>query len=352
MSETTKITTTIGKAKNIIRAFLTSEGHNPLFLHSSPGLGKSAIVKQLAEELGYKFIDVRLSMLAQSDVIGIPYVHDGEMLFSVPDWWPKDPNGKYILFFDEISNAAIGTQHTAYRIILDRELRDGLRLPDGCKIIAAGNLKEDKTGAKQIAPALANRFTSHIYIRPSLQDFTDYAINANIHESVIGFLNFNADALYRFSQKRDNDAFPTPRSWEQASQILRMDLDSESKSVLLAGCVGQGTAIEFEAFLKYYEKLPNFEEIMDGKIKFTVDTSDIGVIFAITSSIIVNMINNLDDEKRIKNLDKVLSQLPDDYQYMVYKSIKSAKGPLVLAKLSKITPETYKRVTKYVGGSK
>lgn len=347
----TQVTTTIGASKGIIKSFLNTDLHLPLFLHSSPGIGKSAVVKQVAEEMGYKFIDVRLSMMAQSDVIGIPYVDSGTMLFSTPDWWPSDPNGKYILFFDELTNAPISTQHAAYRIILDRELHGNKKLPEGCKIVAAGNSKADKTGAKQVAPALANRFAAHIYIKASLSDFTAYAVNANFHPSIIGFLNFNADALYRFNPGTDSDAFATPRSWEYASHIMNMGVSDDTRFSLLSGCIGQGTAIEYEAFLKYYKDLPDFTKIIDGSLEYTPDTSDIGVTFALTSSLILNIINNLDNKKAVSRLDKVLRKLPDDFIYLAYKSIKNAKGPMALAKLKEICPKTYAKVTKYIGGN-
>jgi len=172
------LTTTIGSAKDLIQkaiaAELKSGVHMPIYMHSSPGIGKSAITKQIATTLDIGFVDVRLAQMEQADVAGIPYVSHSDvegieiMKVSIPDWFPsKERVGagifpeKGILFFDEMSNAPLGVQQSAYRIVLDREIHRNCELGDGWVIVSAGNLKEDKTGAKGVAPALANFLISN-----------------------------------------------------------------------------------------------------------------------------------------------------------------------------------------------
>src|SRR4030065_481378 len=207
---------TISAAKNIVKKCINFNleklkanqevDHAPVYLHSSPGIGKSSIVLQTAKELGIGFIDVRLAQMEQSDVAGIPFVATSAevMKISVPEWFPskekieKGEKPQYgILFFDELSNAPLGVQHAAYGIILDRMVH-GVELGDGWQIVAAGNLKTDKTGAKGVAPALANRFGTHLEIKATLADFSNYAVSKGFNHQIIGYLNFQPANLYSF----------------------------------------------------------------------------------------------------------------------------------------------------------
>lgn len=330
--------------------------HNPIMLHSSPGVGKSAIVKQAADELGVGFVDVRLGQMEAADVSGIPYVsHAGSdtetMKFSIPQWWPTSGSG--ILFFDEISNAPIGVQQAAYRLILDRELPSGEKLPDGWQIVAAGNLKSDKTGAKDIAPALANRFGIHLEIDANKDEWVRYAHNAGIDSRIIGFMEWKGDALYRFDPRKNENSYPTPRSWEKLSNLMEIDYTDNELSTVISGCVGEATAHEFQGFLKYYSKLPKMNDIMDDKIPggYKVKKEDRGIVFALTSSIISATLQNYTDEKRIKNLWKVVDQLDEDFIVLIYKSAKSIEDRQILASLMKNTLSTWKRVSKQITDS-
>lgn len=360
----------INNAKRIVKASVEhtmkalkngdQPNHMPLYLHSSPGLGKSAIVRQVADDNGLGFVDLRLGSLEASDVCGIPYVshvgaEDETMKFSIPQWFPskeKVASGEIpehgIVFFDELSNAPVAVQHAAYRVILDREVQTGVEMAPGWIIIAAGNLKSDKTGAKGVAPALANRFAAHLEIRPDLGDFSSYAVNAGVHHHVLGYLNFQANMLYNFDPAKNDVAFATPRSWEQASNILKIEgLQDADLGVMLEGCVGESAAHGFMAFRKYYGKLPDFEKIMDGAEEYKIPTGDMGLMFAVTSSIIDCLIQNHDNKKRIVNLEKVMKQLQDDFLVMVYKTLKNGASEKAISAILVATMSTYGRISKY-----
>jgi hypothetical protein len=367
--------TTISTAKRFVKKSVKHElangVHMPIYLHSSPGLGKSAVVKQVTQELDIGFVDVRLAQMEQSDVAGIPYVAHGDgtasaetMKVSVPEWFPskeKIANGEFpeqgVLFFDECSNAPIAVQHAAYRIILDREVHRGATLGEGWAIVAAGNRKEDKTGAKGVAPALANRFAMHFDIGESVDDFLIWAYEAGLNEEIMGFLSFDASKLYMFDPKKNDVAFATPRSWEQTSNILNVGYAEDELNFAIGACVGDGVASEFAAFRKYYGKLPDMKKIMAGEETYKVDTKDNGVIFALTSSLVSNLIQNAADTDKIKNLHEIMKQLPDDFLIMLYKNVKgvfenqenkAAKESLL--NILNTTLETFKRVSKYIRG--
>lgn len=366
-------TITISQAKDIIKQIANnhvasvSNGknfHAPVMLHSSPGVGKSAIIRQICQEMSLGYVDLRLASLEPSEVCGIPYVsHAGKetevMKFSIPEWFPTDAKiaaGKCeqfgIVFFDELSNAPVTVQQAAYRIILDRELQTGVKLPAGWIVIAAGNLKTDKTGVKGIAPALANRFATHLEVKADLRDFTDYAAVAGIHHHIVGFLNSAQECLYRFDPVKSSDtAFASPRSWEQASNMLKLGFNDEQLYSVLNGCVGAYATEKFTAFRKFYGQLPNFTDLLEGKTTFKLKKDQFEMPFAVASSLTDCIINNTDKMDKLPNLEHVLDQLPDDLMFVVLRSVlrscHDTNREAVTKIVTKVFPKQYAKVKKY-----
>lgn len=363
------VETTISTAKEITKKIITSQleaikggesvKHSPVYLHSSPGIGKSAITYQATQELGIGFIDIRLGTMEASEVHGTPYLSNQgtgneTMNFSTPDWFPtqkKIDEGilpEYgIIFMDELSNAIMPVQHSAYRVIHDRSITNGETIPEGWLIIAAGNLREDKTGARGVAPALANRFGVHITIRPDIEDFRTYAIQKGISHEIVGFLSSSVESLYKFDPSKNDVAFPTPRSWEQADNLLKIGFDETELPIVLSGCIGKETAYKFMAFRKNYEKLPNMLKVMKGEETFTVPQNDQGVMFALSTSLIEAFAQNYDNTEYVKNLEKILNQLPDDFIIMTYKLLKTQSED-VLRHVVMATRETYSSIAKHI----
>jgi hypothetical protein len=74
MSDTTSVSPTQLRPKsvrNVVRLMTTT--YLATFIWGSPGISKSAVAKQIATEQGIAFVDVRLSMMAPTDVSGMPY---------------------------------------------------------------------------------------------------------------------------------------------------------------------------------------------------------------------------------------------------------------------------------------
>ena len=328
--------TNIGQAKEITETianhvFEKGDGNNPaIMLHSKPGVGKSAMVKQLCEDYGADFIDVRLSAMDAADVQGIPYVHEGEMKFSTPTWFPDDENPRpTVVFFDEINNAPQSVQHAAYRLILDREVQNGKKFHNKVMVIAAGNRKEDKTGAKAMVPALANRFAVHLEIMEDKDTFVEYALAKGINHKLVGFLEWQPQKLH-VMPKAGQTEFPSPRSWEMVANHLEIFGDSPKSNYALTaaieGAVGESAANSFMAYLKYFGKLPDFQKIMDGKQDYKVPQDDIGIIFAITTSIVQHAAENIEQDQRCENLIKIYDQLPDENKILFIKQLKNVLG--------------------------
>lgn len=364
MSNELMNTVTIGQASDLMEAVISdafTRGVKPLniMMHGSPGLGKSAITLELKNKISKRFdrpvhlIDLRLSAMESSDVQGIPYnaktgrtitidsydeyncrsvatVDEQDMFFSTPAWWPKDPNAYYILFLDELTNCPIHVQHAAYRLILDRSVQNGSVLPDNVSIVAAGNLKSDKTGARDLTPAAANRFAMHLVIdsENAADSFLNYAVNSGFDSSVVGFLNWKGSAVYSKPEDRQNDAaWASPRSWEFVNEHLKNPSIRNNPTMLriaIAGAVGTSIATQYTGFLKFHDQLPDWKAIRQGTREYELPTGEDQLSFAVSTSLAFEMMDALEKDmgRDVNNLTKIVSQLPKELKIVFFKTLR------------------------------
>ena len=234
----------------------------PVFIWGGPGIGKSAVVRQLAEALQMQLRDIRALLLDPVDLRGLPFLGpDGRSKWATPDFLPEDGAG--ILFLDELNAAPAMVQASCYQLVLDRKLGEYV-LPRDWAIIAAGNRDSDRAVTSRMPTPLRNRFV-HIEFEVDLQDWSEWAIGAGIRPEVIAFLRFRQELLSAFD--RDANAFPSPRSWEFVSRILDSGPGKSVEHELFSGAVGAGAATEFSAFLKMFRELPNIDAILLNPMK-------------------------------------------------------------------------------------
>ena len=269
----------------------------PIFLWGPPGIGKSDIVNQVANDMGAPVIDMRLSQMDPTDIRGIPY-HNKEinkMVWAEPFELPSaEFCAQYpivVLFLDEMNSAVPAMMAAAYQLILNRRIGT-YKLPDNVVIIAAGNHEGDRGVTYKMPAPLANRFI-HIEI---IVDYVSwetwaYALQPRpIHSSVIGYLSYAKADLFKFDSKNSDKAFATPRSWEVVSDIMYdSDNSSDTTKLLVSGTIGSGTANGFLAFNKMTSKLPRPADILAGNVS-ALETKEISAQYFIISACISELI--------------------------------------------------------------
>lgn len=279
----------IGEIKNFIKSqfSLPPYQRTPIFIWGAPGVGKSAAVKQAADELGIQFIDLRLGLLDPVDLRGVPKVEKREeefwCIWSRPEFLPKDGDG--ILFLDELNVAVPSVQASAYQLVLDRAIGQH-KLGDGWYIVAAGNRETDAAVTYRMPSPLRSRFI-HINFDVNVDDWIVWALNQGIHESVIAFISYRPDLLLRFDPKSKEVNYPCPRTWEFVSRVLYSRHDGIYET--LTGCIGEGAATEFLEFVKIRDKMPDVDKILDGsltKLPLYSDTEKLGIHHCIISAIL------------------------------------------------------------------
>lgn len=183
----------------------------PLMVWGGPGVGKSTILRKVAEALGIGFIDIRLAQREPVDIRGLPVPDENSVRWLISSDWPRDPTSRGILLFDELTAADRSLQVAAYEIILDRRLGDLYQLPKGWYIVAAGNREEDMAVATTMSSALANRFM-HVELQESPAEWVKWGLQNGVHPAVIGFIRFRPDLLFHQENENLERGWPTPRA--------------------------------------------------------------------------------------------------------------------------------------------
>lgn len=267
-------------------AFLKSIVHYDetpsIFIWGAPGIGKSDVVKQITKEEKIGFIDIRLSLMDPTDLRGIPIPENGKAKWLQPSELPM--KGEGILFFDELNLAPPLVQSAALQIVLNRKIGE-YNLPQGWRVIAAGNKTEHGANTYKMAAPLRNRFV-HIEFEVDKDNWIEWAIKNEVISEVVEFINFRPGLLFQFDPTRYENAFPTPRSWEFVSKILKSQngLDEEIIHKVIEGTVGQGAAIEFKGYLKIKENLPAIDNILKGE---DFIPSEIDVSCALVTALVI-----------------------------------------------------------------
>lgn len=249
----------------------------PVFIHGKSGDGKSARVKQLDPDCEILYL-----RNASPELINGKSVYNsntGEMLDIPPTWYKRicnkcerAPGSIHILFFDELSNAYPNIQGMAFNIILDHEVNGIWKLPDNCRIVAAGNEMKESLAANELVEPLFGRF-AHIYIATDadswlkwgalprmaheLLDFEQKEEPNKIHPAIYAFIAYKKETALRsrFTGEKPN---ADPRKWEMASRILY----HTGKPEMLRSLVGSELTEEFSYFCN--QQVLSLQDVIDG----------------------------------------------------------------------------------------
>jgi len=258
-----------------------------VMIKGNHGIGKSQVVKQVADDLGIPMIDFRLSQNDVGDIKGIPFQRNGRTVFAPPELMPiteKDAKelkellgleedihlGRYgdkgILFLDEINRASREVQQAAFELVLDRRLN--LReLPDGWRVVTAINDNDDLYTVGSLDPAFVSRFMV-VDFNPSREEWLDWARKEGVHDSVITFitkhtelLDPNKDTIDENNKEGVRKLFDR-RSWHRFSDTIKEFEANDYKilgktpknldylHMLAAGFVGTVAATKFRSFIE------------------------------------------------------------------------------------------------------
>ena len=262
----------------------------PVLIWGAPGVGKTAAVRRLAQMEGYHLEVVLASIREPADFLGLPVISESQTRFVAPDWAQRlAQSERGLLFLDEISTAPPAVQAALLRVVLDRVVGD-LQLPPTTRIVAAANPPELAAGGWELSPPLANRFVHinwELDAREWAREFPSYwgappqlpeideGAWAHARTLVASFIMRKPSLLLQVpaSGAEAGMAWPSPRSWDNASRLLAVTLqaggDIKDALPLVSGCVGQGAATEFIVWAAEFD-LPAPEVVLAAADSFPI----------------------------------------------------------------------------------
>ena len=294
----------------------------PAMIWGGPGIGKSEIPEQVAQELGVPLIDFRANLFDPVDVRGglkVVEMADGtyRTRYGVPEDYPdSDYQGAVALFIDEISNAPKATQNALLQLLLNKRIGT-YQLPVNTIIIAAGNRAQDRAAVNDMPAPVRNRF-AHYTLEANVDDWVKWAMTNNVDDSITSFIRMRPSLLH--NTDGTDYAFPSPRTWAMLNRKLPYMTDE------FYGCaslVGDGPAGEYLNHKAIYKDLPDIDQIIEKPSTTSVPT-DVSVLYAVSGALAARAaMDNFD------NIMRFLRRLPPEYQVIIVRDSIAKQPDLV-----------------------
>lgn len=300
----------------------------PIFIWGPPGIGKSSIVENFCEEIGYECVTLLGSQLAPEDLIGIPQIKDNVSKFIPPSMIVREK--EFCLFIDELNIASSEIQKAFYSLINDKRIGE-YTLPKGSIIIGAGNRAADSALVKKMPSALVNRMI-HIHLTVDSKIWLEYAKEHSLHHYVIEYIQSRPRHLFTEIAPSNEEPFTTPRIWEFISDCLyelEKEWSEELFDALIYGSLTKEHATHFKAFIKQIKNKYNISKIIKGEDKWPMDPKDRDLLLFLVASFKENLlkdlpkeIDSLTSDKKlyvidVKNALKELTRIDNEYAQII-----------------------------------
>lgn len=366
------------KLKTRIKMAIKNKKLARLMIWGAPGIGKTAILMKVLEEMKSDFPDYQLIVKTLSnetpDNFTLPKyvnVNGTDMAEDVPKTWlpvykpSGDANedairdskcGNGLLFIDELSRATPQVLNVILPLI-NEGIINGYKLGSGWTIIVASNRAEDETsGQTDIGNALGNRF-AQVYYEPTVDSWKEWAQKQGfISPLLISWLsmpaseNMSGGKYFYMDPNEDMDGagvtkiMCTPRSWTNAMRELAeyshtgslegftiFDIDTDILAMTLNQYVPAQAVDGFIAFLSVISKIGDFDSAVrdiwrNGGKNFKLDKKDLNKIsIPIAQLICSSHSDKLPTEKEFESLcEWLIAQKSDQlcsYTLDVFKNV-------------------------------
>ncbi len=246
----------------------------PVFLIGPPGIGKSAVMEQIAQELGIAIVSYSMTHHTRQSALGLPIlekkIFDGreytvctysmsEIFGAIHQTMEESGIREGILFLDEI-NCISETLMPSMLQFLQYKRFGEHKLPPGWVVVTAGNPPEYNRSARSLDIVTLDRLKM-IEVDSDYDAWRQYASAHGVHRAVTGYLDANRENFYSVEIDAGEKSYVTARGWEDLSQVLFL-MEEEQLSV------DENLVIQYirnrsvaRAFTLYYELFSKYRDL-------------------------------------------------------------------------------------------
>lgn len=280
--------------KNSVRLYLKKDEfgeyrvpvvrQRPIFMLGAPGIGKTAVMEQIAQELGIALVSYSMTHHTRQSALGLPFITKksyggeeysvseytmSEIIASIYDTMEESGIREGILFLDEI-NCVSETLAPSMLQFLQYKTFGRHKVPEGWVIVTAGNPPEYNKSVREFDVVTMDRLKL-LYVEPDLKTWKEYASERRLHGAITNYLDLKKDHFYCMEMTTKGRSYVTARGWEDLSQILYL-YEEEGLTVeesLVEQYIRNDRVVkEFTAYYDLYNKYKrdyHIEEILKGK---------------------------------------------------------------------------------------
>lgn len=295
------------------------------YIEGSPGIGKTEVVEQIADELNLKLLEYSTATGEPVDVTGLPDFEDGKAVFrpfkdNFPTYdvpLPTKPDGKskydgWLIFLDEMNAGERAMQAAFFKVLLNRKM--GLvPLHERVAFIGAGNLETDNAIVNPLSTPMQSRL-AHVRMETSYDDWVrDVAIVRDYDTRLMAYLSMNPDKLMDFRPDHNDGTFCCPRTWGFANRLVKDKPIDITRFHALAGVITSGVASDFISFVEAGADLVSFDEIMKNPSGARVPMSRSGMWMTVSG-----LIQKI-DRKNFTALVAYINQYSMDFRILFFR---------------------------------
>ena len=228
---------------NTVRAYLARDAHGqfvipvekqrPLLLMGPPGIGKTAVMEQVAQACGINLVSYTITHHTRQSAIGLPYIEKrkydnrevsvteytmSEIIAAIYERIGISGVREGILFLDEI-NCVSETLSPTMLQFLQYKTFGSHRVPDGFIIVTAGNPPEYNASVRDFDVVTLDR-VRRIDIEADHDAWRAYALSEEVHGAITAYLDIHKDHFYSMKTGAEGRHFVTARGWEDLSRLI------------------------------------------------------------------------------------------------------------------------------------